>query len=80
MIIHCYLLEFFFAATPERAKHVDFPERSAKRSKAGVLAFPRGDGLTIENHFGDGLMAFCCIAAIVYEFSHITSLRKSPSG
>ena len=47
--------------------------------KAGMLAFPRGDGLAIENHFGDILMAFCCISAIVYESTHITSLRKSPS-
>ena len=48
--------------------------------EAGVLAFPRGDELTIENHIGDILMALCCIVAIVYEFSHITPLRKSPSG
>ena len=48
--------------------------------KAGVLAFPRGDELTIENYFGDSLVALCCIAAFVYEFSHITLLRKIPSG
>ena len=43
---------------------------------AGVLTFPRGDQMAIENHFGDSIMASCCIVAIVYEFSHITSLRK----
>ena len=49
--------------------------RNALR-KAGVLAFPRGDELTIENHFRDSLVANFCIVAIVYELSHITSLRK----
>ena len=48
--------------------------------KVGVLAFPRGDELTIENRFGDSLVADSCIAAIVYELSHSTSLRKIPSG
>ena len=37
--------------------------------KAGVFAFPRGDELTIESHFGDSIITLNCIAAIVYEFS-----------
>ena len=49
--------------------------RNPRAGKAGVFAFPRGDELTIEKHSGDSIMAFCCIVAIVYEFSHIISLR-----
>ena len=78
VIVHCDSLEknsFYRNPRADQACGFFWTLRNA-----GVLAFPRGDELTIENHFGDSIMTFCCIAAIVYEFSHITSLRKSPSG
>ena len=61
--------------------HSDSLEENSFRSnlradKAGMLAFPRGDELTIENHYRHIFMAFCCIVAIVYDFSHLTSWRK----
>ena len=78
VIVHCDVLEKNSFYRNPRADQACGFFRTLR--KAGVLAFPKGDELTIENHFGDSLMAFCCIAAIVYEFSRITLLRKSPSG
>ena len=76
LIIHCELLEkngFYRNPRTDQACGVFRTLR-----KTGVLAFLRGDELTIEKQSGDSIMTFCCITAIVYEFSHITPLRKSP--
>ena len=79
LIVHCDWLEKpFFTTMPERVKRLAF--QNAPQSERARVSL--GDGPTIETHFGCGrsLMAFRCVAAIVYEFSHITSLRKNPSG